>query len=74
MTKAIKEYAGTHNLKNGQEILLDDAQTKASQNAGLMRSALEAGNLREGLKYADAMLSELKAPQLAPKFYYVLCK
>jgi upstream activation factor subunit UAF30 len=25
VTKAIKEYAGTHNLKNGQEILLDDA-------------------------------------------------
>lgn len=57
-----------------QEVLLDEAQTKASQNAGLMRTALEEGNLREGLRYADAMLSELKAPQLAPKYYYVLCK
>jgi vacuolar protein sorting-associated protein 35 len=55
------------------EALVDEAQSKASHNASLMKKALESGNLRESLKYADAMLGELRIPNITPKQYYVLC-
>lgn len=56
-----------------QEELLDEAQTRATQNASLMKSALETGSLKDALKYADEMLSELRASKLSPKYYYMLC-
>lgn len=56
-----------------QEVLLDETQTRASQNAGLMKKSLESGNLREALKYADLMLAELRSPHIQPKYYYILC-
>jgi hypothetical protein len=57
-----------------QELLLDETQTRASQNGSLMKKALESGNLRDGLKYADLMVGELRNPDIAPKYYYVLCR
>ena len=56
-----------------QELLLDDAQTKVLQNSSLMKAALETNNLREALKSASSMVSELKNPLLTPKYYYILC-
>jgi len=57
-----------------QEVILDETQTRAAQGASLMKKSLESGNLREGLKYADVMLTELRNPYISPKYYYVLCK
>ncbi len=57
-----------------QEVLLDDAQTNVVRNSALMKTSLENGNLREALRYASAMVGELKNPQLSPRFYYILCK
>eukprot|EP01022_Parablepharisma_sp_SALTPOND_P000708 TRINITY_DN1044_c0_g2_i1.p1 TRINITY_DN1044_c0_g2~~TRINITY_DN1044_c0_g2_i1.p1 ORF type:complete len:857 (+),score=97.29 TRINITY_DN1044_c0_g2_i1:113-2683(+) len=55
-----------------QEFLLDDIQTRAAQAAALMKKGIESGNLREGIQYADTMLSELRNPFIAPKYYYIL--
>lgn len=56
-----------------QEMILDDSQTRASQSASLMKKSLESGNLRDALKYASAMLGELRCPNISPKYYYILC-
>jgi len=56
-----------------QEVVLDDAQTNVSRSASLMKTSLENQNLREGLKYASEMISNLKTTQLSPKFYFILC-
>jgi vacuolar protein sorting-associated protein 35 len=37
-----------------------------------MKRALESGNLKEGIQYADVMLAELKNPYITPKNYYIL--
>lgn len=37
-----------------------------------MRSALDAGNLREALKFSSGMLSELRTLSLSPRLYYQL--
>eukprot|EP00826_Nyctotherus_ovalis_P050482 TRINITY_DN6187_c0_g1_i5.p1 TRINITY_DN6187_c0_g1~~TRINITY_DN6187_c0_g1_i5.p1 ORF type:complete len:590 (-),score=224.08 TRINITY_DN6187_c0_g1_i5:41-1810(-) len=54
------------------ELLLDELQTRSTQSGTLMRKALESGNLREAIQYADAMLSELHNPHIVPKLYYIL--
>ncbi len=57
-----------------EEVLLDEAQARASQQAAQMRNALESGNMREAIKFADQMLDELRNPLISPKSYYYLCK
>ena len=57
-----------------QDMLLDQAQTQATKAAHLMKGALESNNLREGLKQAAIMLGVLRAGNLSPKTYYLLCK
>lgn len=37
-----------------------------------MRSALDAVNLREALKFASGMLNELRTSALSPRLYYQL--
>jgi len=37
-----------------------------------MRKSLEEGNLRDGLRYASVMISELKTSLLSPKSYYMI--
>jgi vacuolar protein sorting-associated protein 35 len=56
-----------------QELILDETQTRASQCAALMKKSLESGNLRDALKHASSMLTELKCPDISPKYYYILC-
>ena len=56
-----------------QEVVLDEAQTNVIRNAALMKAALEGGNLREALKNASGMVTELKNTSLSPKFYFILC-
>ena len=56
-----------------EEMLLENNQLQATQSAALMKAALEAGNLRVGLKQASKMLGVLRETELSPKLYYQLC-
>ena len=51
---------------------LDDARAAVKQQAFQMKRALDARNLRDGLKFASAMLGELRTGSLGPKAYYDL--
>ncbi len=57
-----------------QEVMQEEAVTRASQAASLMRKVLESGNMRDGIRYASQMLEEFQNPLLSPKSYYALCK
>lgn len=39
-----------------------------------MKKSLDAGNLREALKFSSTMLAEMKTSQLTPRNYFNLCK
>lgn len=51
---------------------LMDAMACVKQQAYHMKRALDGGNLRDALKHASTMLSELRTSLLSPKNYYEL--
>lgn len=55
-----------------QEIILDEAKANVATQAMEMKRCLDKSKLMDGLKHASMMLSELKTPVLAPKYYYEL--
>ncbi|KAJ1629721.1 vacuolar protein sorting-associated protein 35, partial [Pavlovales sp. CCMP2436] len=55
-----------------QERWKHDAMQMVKQQAFHMKRALDAGNLRDGLKHASNMISELRTSLLSPKNYYEL--
>jgi len=57
-----------------QETLLDEAQTNIGHCAGLLKSMIESGSLRDALKHASGIIKELSNPRLTPKLYYILCR
>jgi vacuolar protein sorting-associated protein 35 len=59
--------------ESDQEILLDEVQTNIGHHAGLLKSVIENGSLRDALKHASGMVKEIGNPRLIPKFYYILC-
>ncbi len=56
-----------------QEVLVDEALSRITQNGSLMKVDFESENLREALKHASDMVTELKNPALSPKSYYSIC-
>jgi len=55
-----------------QDRLLDEATAVAKEQAFYMKRAIENDNLREALKHASNMISELRTSLLSPKNYYEL--
>ncbi|CAG9316635.1 unnamed protein product [Blepharisma stoltei] len=55
-----------------QQKYLDDAIAVVKQEAYEMHQALDSSNLKEALKHANNMISELKTSLLSPKTYYEL--
>jgi vacuolar protein sorting-associated protein 35 len=56
-----------------QDVVMDDISNKI-KNAGVnMRKALDTADIKKGLKYANAMLIELKTSSISPRNYYNLC-
>ena len=54
------------------EKALDEGISVVKEQSYYMRSALDAGNLREALKFSSGMLSELRTLSLSPRLYYQL--
>jgi vacuolar protein sorting-associated protein 35 len=59
-------------MEEDQEKFLDEAKKIVKEQAYYMKRALDSANLRDGLRYASTMLSELKTSLLSPKNYYIL--
>ena len=57
-----------------QERILEDHIQIVRQQAFHMKKALDAGNLRDGLKFSSTMLAEMRTSRLTPKNYFNLCK
>lgn len=55
-----------------QDKWLDDANESVKKQAWFMKRALDSGDLNEALKYASAMIDELRTSKLSPKNYYEL--
>jgi vacuolar protein sorting-associated protein 35 len=55
-----------------QEKVLEDAKKTVKEHAYFMNKELENANLRNALKHASALLSELRSPNLSPRNYYIL--
>lgn len=55
-----------------QERYLEEGRKIVREQAYFMRKSLEEGNLRDGLRYASVMISELKTSLLSPKSYYMI--
>jgi len=55
-----------------QDKWLDDAIENVKRQAFFMKRALDAGDIREALKFAAAMTGELRTSTLSPKNYYNL--
>ena len=56
-----------------QDVVMDEISNKI-KNAGInMRKALETADLKKGLKFANALLMELKTGAVTPRNYYNLC-
>lgn len=64
--------------KQGEQVVfdpekaLDEGISAVKEQSYYMRSALDAGNLREALKFSSGMLSELRTLALSPRLYYQL--
>ncbi|KAG6537854.1 hypothetical protein ZIOFF_002957 [Zingiber officinale] len=56
-----------------EEKCLSDAIGRLQHNAFYMHRALDSKNLKDALKYAGEMLSELRTSSLSPHKYYDLC-
>ena len=59
-------------MEEDQEKFLDEAKKIVKEQAYYMKRALDSANLRDGLRYASTMLSELITSLLSPKNYYIL--
>ena len=59
-------------MEDEQERYLEDAKKIVREQGYFMRKALEEQNLRDGLRYASVMISELKTSLLQPKSYYMI--
>lgn len=57
-----------------EEGVLDNATTVVREQAHYMKKALDQGQLRDALKHASNMLSELRTGDLGPRNYFMLCK
>ncbi|KAF0304334.1 Vacuolar protein sorting-associated protein 35 [Amphibalanus amphitrite] len=55
-----------------QDRALDDAKSNTKLQAMQMKRALDQGKLMDGLKFASALLGELRTSRLSPKSYYEL--
>jgi len=55
-----------------QDKALDEAKSNTKLNAMQMKRALDQGKLMDGLKFASALLGELRTARLSPKSYYEL--
>ena len=53
---------------------LSEARQVVKSQAFYMKRALDQRNLRDGLKHASTMLSELRTSALGPKSYYDLVR
>lgn len=51
---------------------MEDAKKIVKEHAYFMNKELENANLRNALKHAASLLSELRASKLAPRNYYIL--
>jgi len=55
------------------QLIFEEAQTNITHNNLLMIEAIEAKNLNDTLKYAEAVTKELRNPMLELKHYYIIC-
>ncbi|XP_037068040.1 vacuolar protein sorting-associated protein 35-like [Pollicipes pollicipes] len=55
-----------------QDKVLDEAKSNTKLQAMQMKRALDQGKLMDGLKFASALLGELRTARLSPKSYYEL--
>ncbi|RRT39130.1 hypothetical protein BHE74_00059748 [Ensete ventricosum] len=56
-----------------EEKCLADGMGRLQHNAFYMHRALDSNNLKDALRYAGQMLSELRTSSLTPHKYYELC-
>lgn len=59
-------------MEEDQEFELENARRVVKEQAHFMKKAIESANLRDSLRFATGMLSELKTSTLSPKFYNIL--
>lgn len=59
-------------MDEDQDKFLDEAISVVKQQATIMQRALDSGNLKEAVKHATSLISELRTSLLSPKHYYEL--
>jgi vacuolar protein sorting-associated protein 35 len=59
-------------MDEDQDKFLDEAITVVKQQATVMQRSLDAGNLKDAIKHATSLISELRTSLLSPKHYYEL--
>ena len=64
----------TDEVVKDEDTLLAEARERAGKAATLLKNALKDGKLKDGLKHANTMLSELRTTDLPPQLYGALCK
>jgi vacuolar protein sorting-associated protein 35 len=55
-----------------QEKVLEDAKKTVKEHAYFMNKELDNANLRNALRHASALLSEMRIQTLTPRNYYIL--
>lgn len=59
-------------MEEDQDKILEEAVSIVRNEAGQMQRALDASDMREALKHASSMISEMKTSTMSPKTYYQL--
>ncbi|MEE4248142.1 MAG: hypothetical protein V2I33_22345 [Kangiellaceae bacterium] len=59
-------------MDEDQDKFLDEAISVVKQQATVMQRALDSGNMKEAVRHATSLISELRTSLLSPKHYYEL--